>query len=159
MHRGPWYYSAEENLGFCGAMRMAATVLADDGIFGRIAYLGTWQSVTNSSQVVPLDGVRRRFHAMLSTSTLHLVLDNDRFAVNQPIVCTDDQSFTGFQMESEVTSAHTATLHFTPSVAGTYTVSNNHGLVTTLVLAAGQEAVVGLPIDASAVAQPFTITR
>src|SRR5882724_10543082 len=65
MHRGPWYYSAEQNLGFCGAMRMAATVLADDGIFGRIAYLGTWQSVTNSNQVIPLDGVRRRFHAML----------------------------------------------------------------------------------------------
>ena len=26
-HRGPWYYSCEQNLGFCGAVREAATVL------------------------------------------------------------------------------------------------------------------------------------
>ena len=159
MHRGAWYYSAEENLGFCGALRSAATVLSDDPIFGRVALLGTWQQVTNSNQIIPLDGVRRRFHAMLNTSTLHLVLDNDRFAENQPIVCTDDQSFTGFSMESEVTSAHTATLHLTVSVSGSYTISNENGVVTTLSLTAGQEAVVSLPIDASATAQPFTITR
>jgi hypothetical protein len=159
MHRGPWYYSAEQNLGFCGAMRMAATALADDPIFGRIAHLGTLQEVTNSNQVVPLDGVRRRFHALLNSSTLHMVLDNDRFAASEPIVCTDDQSFTGFQMESEVTSGHSAILHFTPSIAGTYTISNNHGVVTALTLAAGQEAVINLPIDANAIGQPFTITR
>ena len=93
--------------------------------------------MTNTNQVIPEDGVRRRFHAMLNSSTLHLVLDNDRFAAEQPIVCTDDQSFTAFQMESEVTIAHKATLHLTVSVPGTYTVSNNHGLVTTTNLVAG----------------------
>src|SRR2546427_7039791 len=47
MHRGNWYYSCEENLGFCGALRAAATILADDPIFGRICYGGTWQQTTN----------------------------------------------------------------------------------------------------------------
>ena len=159
MHRGAWYYGAEQDVGFCGAMRGAASALADDPIFGRIAYLGTWQQVTNTSQVIPQDGVRRRFHAMLNSSTLHLVLDNDRFAAGQPIVCTDDQSYTSFQIESEVPSTHTATLHLTVSVPGSYTVSNNHGLVMTTNLVAGQEAVLSLPIDATASAQPFIITR
>ncbi len=42
MHRGAWYYSAEENLGFCGAIRSAATILVDDPIFGRFCYGGMW---------------------------------------------------------------------------------------------------------------------
>ncbi len=159
MHRGAWYYSAEQDLGFCGAMRMAASALVDDPIFGRFAYLGTWQQVASTNQFIPLDGVRRRFHAMLNTSTLHMVLDNDRFAANQQIVCTDDQSLTTFQMESEVTTAHTATLHLTVSMAGLYTVSNNHGLVTTTNLVAGQEATISLPVDANVTGQPFVITR
>jgi len=88
-----------------------------------------------------------------------VVLDNDRFASNQPIVCQDDQSLTTFQIESEVTSLHAATLHLTVSVSGLYTISNNHGLVTTVNLTAGQEASISLPIDANATAQPFSISR
>jgi hypothetical protein len=158
-HRGPWYYSAEENLGFCGAIRSGATILADDPIFGRFCYGGTWTNASDGIEIIPLDGVRRRFHAMLNASTLHLVLDNDRFAAAQPIVCTNDLSFTAFKLESEVTTAHTAALHLTVSIPGLYTVSYNHGLVTTTNLVAGQEAILSLPIDASVTAQPFKISR
>jgi hypothetical protein len=44
-------------------------------------------------------------------------------------------------------------------MAGLYTVSNNHGLVTTTNLVAGQEAAISLPVDANATGQPFVITR
>jgi hypothetical protein len=159
MHRGAWYHAAEQEVGFCGAIRGAASALADDPIFGRVAYLGTWQNVTNTNHLIPQDGVRRRFHAMLNTSKLHVILDQDRFAANQPIICTDDQSYTAFQMESDVTSPHNATLHFTVSSNGLYTVSNNYGLITTTNLVAGKEAVITLPVDASATGQPFVITR
>ena len=159
MHRGAWYYSAEENLGFCGAIRSAATILADDTIFGRFCYGGTWQQPGGTNQVVPLDGVRKRFHAMLNTSTLHLVLNGDRFAVSQPIALKDDLSLTSFQIESGNPSAHNESLHLTVSISGTYTISNNHGVVTTLSLVAGQETVVSLPVDAGATGQPFVITR
>ncbi|PNB45889.1 hypothetical protein C1X29_28955, partial [Pseudomonas sp. GW456-12-10-14-LB2] len=40
-HRSAWYYACEIDLGFCGALRSAATIVADDPIFGRIAYGGT----------------------------------------------------------------------------------------------------------------------
>ncbi|HEV2437594.1 MAG TPA: DUF5695 domain-containing protein [Verrucomicrobiae bacterium] len=158
MHRGPWYYSAEENLGFCGAVRMAATILADDPIFGRFCYGGTWQQTTNI-QVIPLDGVRRRFHAMFDTGYLHLVLDNDRFAAAQPIVLQPDLSQVSFQIESENTAAHSVTLHFTSSTAATYTFSSIHGAITTTNLLAGQEAVVSLPKDAGSSPQSFNISR
>lgn len=157
MHRGDWYYSAEENLGFCGAVRGAATILADDPIFGRFCYGGTWQQTGTTNQIIPLDGARRRFHAMLNGSTLHLVLLGDRFAASQVIGLKEDLSQTTFQIESGNPSAHTETLHLTVSIPGQYTVSNNHGLVTTLTLAAGQETVVSLPIDANATGQPFII--
>ncbi len=159
MHRGAWYYSAEENLGYCAAIRMAATILADDPIFGRFCYGGDWTNATDGIEIIPLDGVRRRFHAMFDTGYLHLVLDNDRFAVGQPIELQPDLSQVGFQIESENTAAHSVTLHFTASTTATYTVSNVHGVVTTLKLQAGQEAVVNLPMDAGASPQSFAISR
>ena len=158
MHRGPWYYSAEENLGFCGAIRSAATILADDPIFGRFCYGGTWQQTTNI-QVVPLDGVCQRFHAMFNSGNLHLVLDNDRFAAAQPVVLQPDLSQVSFQIESENTAAHSANLHFTASTAATYTASGVHGVITTTNLQAGQETVVNLPMDAAVSPQSFAISR
>ena len=137
MHRGAWYYSAEQNLGFCGAIRSAATILADDPIFGRFCYGGAWQQSGGTNQVVPLDGVRKRFHAMLNNCKLHLVLNSDRFAAGQPIVLQSDLSQVSFQIESENTAAHSVTLHFTSSTAATYTFSSIHGVITTTESAGG----------------------
>jgi len=159
MHRGAWYYSAEQNLGFCGAVRMAATILADDPIFGRFCYGGTWQPAGGTNQVTPLDGVRQRFHAMLNTSSLHAVLDTDHFTAGQPIAFKDDLSIISFNVETGNPNPHNAALHLTVSVPGLYTISNDHGLVTTTNLAAGQAAVISLPVDAAVSAQPFMITR
>ncbi len=159
MHRGAWYYSAEENLGYCGALRSAATILADDPIFSRFCYGGSWQWLAGTNQVVPLDGVRKRFYAFLNSGTVQLVLNADRFAQGQIIALSDDLAQINFEIESGNPSAHTEPVRLTVPISGQYTVSNNHGLVSTLTLIAGQETPVGLPIDASAAAQPFVITR
>jgi hypothetical protein len=159
MHRGTWYYSCEENLGFCGYIRAAATILADDPIFGRICYGGTWQQSGGTNNIVPLDGVRRRFHAMLNSSELHIILETDRFANSQTIRCKDDQSFISFQIETGNPGAHTAKLHLTVSISGMYTIGNNNGVVTTVSLTAGQETTFDLPVDGGVTAQAFTITR
>ncbi len=159
MHRGPWYYSAEENLGFCGAIRSGATILADDPIFGRFCYGGAWSNALDGIEIIPLDGVRQRFHAMFNSGNLHLVLDNDNFAAGQPIVLQPDLSQVSFQIESENTAAHSVMLHFTPSTTATYTFSDIHGVITMKNLQAGEEAVVTLPMDAGASPQPFAIAR
>ena len=158
MHRGPWYYSAEQNLGFCGAIRMAATILSDDPIFGRFCYGGTWQQTTNL-QVIPLDGVRKRFHAMLNNGDIHLLIDTDRFAASQPLLLQPDLSQVSFQLETGNPAAHTAALHVTASTAGYYTFTGVHGVITAVNLAAGQETIVSLPMDAGVSPQSFAITK
>jgi len=158
MHRGPWYYSAEENLGFCGALRSAATILADDPIFGRFCYGGTWQQTTDI-QIIPLDGVRKRFHAMLNNGNIHLVVDTDRFANTLPITLKSDLSELGFTLETDNSASHTAKLHITTSTAGAYTVSGPSGTITTLNLQAGVESTVDLPIPAGTTTAAFSISR
>jgi hypothetical protein len=157
MHRGAWYYSCEENLGFCGAIRAAATILTDDPIFGRFCYGGTWQQTTNL-QVVPLDGVRKRFHAMLADGNLHLIVDTDRFAASQPIRLQSDLSGVTFTLETDNPAAHTARLHLR-APSGAYTVSDGSGPIATLNLATGQEGTVDLPLQAGTPTKEFTITR
>ena len=158
-HRGSWYYSCEENLGFCGAIRMAATVLADDPIFGRFCYGGDWQQVTNVIQITPKDGVRQRFHAMLNTGQLHLVLDNDRFAATNSISLRDDLSLVTFVIETPNPAAHNAILRISTSDAGACEVSDTSGTITNLNLQAGQEAQLVLPMGAGGGSKLFSLTR
>jgi len=158
MHRGTWYYSCEQNLSFCGALRAAATILADDPIFGRFCYGGSFQQTTNL-QIVPMDGVRQRFHAMLSDRNLHLIVDTDHFALGQAIALEADLSSVNFTVETTNPSSHTARLHFTPSVAGTYAVRDSSATLGTLILAAGQEGLFDLPMPPGTSAKVFSISR
>lgn len=158
MHRGPWYYSCEENLGFCAAVRAAATILADDPIFGRFCYGGLFQQTTNL-QITPLDGVRQRFHAMFTDRSLHLTVDTDHFASGQPITLESDLSAVGFTIETTNPASHTARIHFTPSIGGTYSIRNSSGVIGIENLTAGQEGLFDLPIPAGTFANSFSIGR
>jgi len=63
--RGPWPYDGEIDLGFGGALRMAATVLPRRPIFGWVAYGGVLSETKTSLSVIPRDGLRqavRRHH-------------------------------------------------------------------------------------------------
>jgi hypothetical protein len=159
MHRGAWYYSAEENLGFCGAVREAATVLADDPIFGRFCYGGTWTNPSGTNDVIPLDGVRQRFHAMLNAGMLHLILDLDHFASGQTLSLAPDLSNVNFQVETGNTASHSDTLHFTTSLAGTYNLSNGSGTVLMTNVPAGQEIILSLPFPPGGATQSFSLTK
>lgn len=158
-HRGSWYYSCEQNLGFCGAIRMAATVLADDPIFGRFCYGGDWQQTTNVVQITPKDGVRQRFHAMLGSGQMHLELLNDHFASSGSIAVQEDLSQVSFVIETPNPAAHDAMLRFSASIAGAYTVSDLSGTVTNLILQAAEEVELALPIGAGVGSKSFSINR
>jgi hypothetical protein len=158
MHRGPWYYSAEENLGFCGAIRSGATILADDPIFGRFCYGGSWTNASDGLEVVPLDGVRQRFHAMLSGGKMHLVLNNDRFASGQVIAVQPDLSGVNFNVESDNPAAHFVSVQVGVPFTGPYNVSNVHGITATTNLTAGQLTTIMLSMDAGTSPQSFALT-
>ena len=58
--RGPWRYDGEIDLGYGGALRMAATVVTRDPVFGWFAYGGTLADRGEEVAVSPRDGLRRR---------------------------------------------------------------------------------------------------
>jgi hypothetical protein len=157
-HRGPWYYSCEQNLGFCGAVRSAATVVADDPIFGRFCFGGAMQTNGSVLEIVPLDGIRRRLHALLANGTLHVMLDADRFASNQPIVLNSYLSGITMQIESENPGAHVVPLHLSSSVTESYSIMANAAVVASGTLTDGQDTIIQLPVQASANVTPETFS-
>jgi hypothetical protein len=144
-HRGSWYYSCEINLGYCGALRCAATILADDPIFGRICYGGDWRHDKGGVAVFLKDGVRRRFHARLHGHALSLTSDVDRFPAAQPITVKDDLSEIRFRLESDNPAPHAATLLLT-AAPGRYRVQADGKTVATIDVTADREAVFEVPV-------------
>ncbi len=104
--RGAWHYSAEEDVGYCAAIRTHATILARDPIFGEIAYGGILTRSGSSVSIVPRDGLRVRFHVVRDAQRLHLQLDHDGFAKEQPIVVADDLSRIELTVENRTGGAH-----------------------------------------------------
>lgn len=95
--RGPWPYDGEIDLGFGGALRMAATIVTHDPVFGWIAYGGKLTAGQESVSVTPRDGLRQRLCVILdkdsvpksatsSLCKLKLELDRDGFSDGKEIV-------------------------------------------------------------------------
>ena len=84
--RGAWQYSGEIDLGFSAGLRGAAVILADDPIFGWVTYGGELQRAQKEFEVMPQDGVGRRFHLIGPKQRFHLKLGRDGFAAGVPIV-------------------------------------------------------------------------
>jgi len=74
-HGGAWYYSCEIDLGFCGYMRCAACILAEDPLFGRVCLGGTLLTDGDEPAVQPEDGVCRRAHYISDTRRVHVIAD------------------------------------------------------------------------------------
>jgi hypothetical protein len=157
--RGSWYYSCEIDLGFCGGLRGARTVVADDPIFGRFAFGGELTQNGASLEVVPRDGVRRRFHALLDRGRVHLELESDRFAGRRPIVLDAVLSEVRFELESDNPAAHSVKLRVSGLPDGRYTVRSASAVIDSIELEGGRAVVVRLPIGAGERPVSFTIAR
>ena len=88
MGRGAWHYSAEEDVGYCAALRTHATIVARDPIFGEFAYGGELTRDGTRVKVVPRDGLRVRFHVVLSAQTA--IVKRDYLIRLEPIWCRGD---------------------------------------------------------------------
>ena len=84
--RGPWSVDGEIDHGLTAYVETAATVVADDPLFGWIAYGGLLETGTDGElRVVPRDGVRQRLHVATQNRRLHMELDRDGFAAESSI--------------------------------------------------------------------------
>jgi hypothetical protein len=111
--RGSWYYGCEIDLGYCGALRTAATILAADPVFGLFVYGGALAETPDAFLVTPKDGVRQRLHVMLGDRRLHLVLNRDGFAPEVPIRIGHASSEIRFTLENLSSVAHETSLDVT----------------------------------------------
>jgi len=103
-HRGPWYYSSETDLGYCGALRGLATVVADDEIFGTYCFGGQMSSAKGALEIVPKDGVRRRLSLRTAGQKVDLELIGARFAKGQTIEWHADGKRLAVPVETEPTA-------------------------------------------------------
>jgi hypothetical protein len=123
VRRGAWHYSAEEDVGYCGALRTHATIVTDDPAFGEFAYGGLLTRTGDRVSVVPRDGLRVRFHVIRGDQRLHLELDHDGFATEQPVVVSDALDRVEFVLENRTGGAHETGLTIAGLPAGDYVVT------------------------------------
>jgi hypothetical protein len=128
--RGSWFYGCEIDLGYCGALRTAATIVADDPIFGPIAYGGRLAETPEGFAVTPKDGLRQRLHVVRGERRLHLVLDRDGFAAEQPIRIDPSLREARFTLENRTGDTHTTTARLS-GIAGPIAVEGLPAKLTT----------------------------
>lgn len=157
--RGAWYYSCEIDLGFCGALRCARTVISDDPVFGRFCFGGDWRQEDGTVSVVPKDGVRRRFHAVLGTGRLHLESEAARFAAGQTIVVRDDLSQIRFRLETDNPEAQTARIRFECDRAGTWELRQEGQPTRRFALAGGWPSTIEVRVDGRQGSGTVTVAR
>ena len=116
MPRGPWNYDGEIDLGYGAALRIATTILSDDPLFGWFVYGGTLDATGKQLSIVPRDGLRQRFYAVLPDARLKIELDRDGFAQGLPLVTDKSLSRLRWTLENRTGDFHSATL--TVDIAG-----------------------------------------
>jgi len=113
--RGPWHYDGEIDLGFGAAQRMAATIVTRDPIFGWLAYGGVLKENGTNLEVIPRDGLRRRFDVVLSEAPqdirrVKLELDRDGFVDESKITLDKRATRIMFSVANRTKDAHTTVL-------------------------------------------------
>ncbi|HZJ82328.1 MAG TPA: DUF5695 domain-containing protein [Clostridia bacterium] len=88
--RGSWYYSCEIDLGYCGALRAAATVLSFDDKFGLFCFGGSLEQEDSTLKIMPRDGIRQRFGIVKDNGILNITLDKGHFSKENPIIVDRD---------------------------------------------------------------------
>jgi hypothetical protein len=146
LSRGAWPVDGEIDHGLAAGVEAACTVLVDDPIFGRFAYGGTLYENGSTMEVIPRDGVRQRFHAVLGRSRLHLALDRDGFAREQPVTVDRQVTKIRFLVENRSGDRHATRLTIS-GLAGKHRVSVKGQAIATLDLSSRTESSIPLPLD------------
>ncbi len=157
MGRGAWWYDGEIDLGFSGALRTAATVVVDDPIFGLFAYGGDLQRKSTLTEVIPMDGLRSRFHILRGSQRVHILLERDGFAKNQPVTFDDALRKISFTLENRASSSHQTAISLAGLPDGTYQITAGNHSVQKVESKNGAQEQVLIPVATSGAR--VTITR
>ena len=148
MGRGSWWYDGEIDLGFSAGLRMAATVVNDDPVFGVFAFGGDLRRTGHLIEVVPKDGLRSRFYIVLGSARVQKELDRDGFAENQPVTFDDSISEVKFIVENRASNRHETVLHLRGMPGGSYQVSSDGSSISAFSIHNGEAQDVKIPVGA-----------
>jgi len=153
MARGAWYYSAEEDVGYVGALRTHATIVTRDPIFGEFAYGAELTRRGDSVSVIPRDGLRTRFYVVRDQQRLFMELTHDGFAKEQRVVVNDALGKIQFTLENRVKSAHVAQLEIRGLPAGNYAAAIDGKAIQFQIQGKKEGRTIDLPVGAAATAK------
>jgi Family of unknown function (DUF5695) len=151
--RGAWYYSAEEDVGYCGALRTHATIITKDPIFGEYAYGGELTRKGDTISVIPRDGLRARIHIIRDDQRLHLELIGAAYASEQPVAINDKLSNIQFTLENPAKAAHKVQVCLNGLPAGEYKVNVDNQSQTIKLPGDAADHWLELPLGATATAK------
>jgi hypothetical protein len=137
--RGPWHVDGEIDHGLAGGLKAAATVVIDDPIFSRFVYGGEFKTEKGMIQVIPRDGIRRRFHFITDKQKFHLQLLSDGFVKDRPLIFNDSLSEISFEIENRSRVDHTFCFCCSGLPAGTYAIAINGKKISMLKSEDGNE--------------------
>ncbi len=109
--RGPWRYDGEQNLGMGAVTRMASVILANDPLFGRIAYGARLDKGETDYHIWPGDGVGIRFWLVDDDHRLGIELERDGFSGDQAIVVGKDLNVIEFTIDNRTETVHQNVLY------------------------------------------------
>jgi hypothetical protein len=121
--RGAWFYDGEIDLGYGGATRMAATVIANDPVFGWTAYGGSLQRNGNVFDVIPKDGLGRRLYYRGGSDAIDIEINRDGFAHYQPLQLDVTAGYLQCVLENRTNDAHQSVLSVKGFPAGKYIIT------------------------------------
>ncbi len=104
--RGAWHYDGEIDLGFGAATRTAISLIAEDPLFGWIAYGGRLEDAGDAFKMVPLDGLRSRFGFVAGSGRFTMILEKDGFAAGGNIVLSKDLGKISCRIENRSGTVH-----------------------------------------------------
>ncbi len=146
-HRGSWYYSCEIDLGFCGALRSATTVVADDPVFGQFCFGGVLSAAGETLQILPRDGVRRRLNLRVAGQAIDVEVSGARFARDKAIHWSPVTQRMLLPLEREESSSGTVHLAVRGLPGKLYTLHTEAGEQTVQ-----NDSVLRLPLQLTALA-------
>ncbi|HCC69583.1 MAG TPA: hypothetical protein DEQ09_00295, partial [Bacteroidales bacterium] len=106
VERGAWYYDGEQDLGHGSAVRMACTLLAEDPIFGWLAYGGSLKNKGNELYINPRDGLRCRFWVVTDNERLGIEMERDGFRKESDIVFNPGNKSISAMIENRTGDKH-----------------------------------------------------
>ncbi len=113
IERGAWFYDGEQDLGHGSAVRIAETILAEDPLFGMIAYGGKLDIKGNNYSVIPRDGLRTRFWVVTKNERLGMELERDGFAKETEVVFSSSEKEISAILENRSGDKHITRIFIT----------------------------------------------